>query len=283
MRDGTTTTAGWFEGLDPGDTDGAHGSITGDGVDEPEDWPTLAVESGRVGSTDEYYEWLHEATLATAREEVRKRERADDAQLVHAVRAMDDTDRVANELAERVTEWGGSLGFEEGAGIEYARRLAHRDPAEPVEERAIALASRVADLADEADSLRAFIERATPTVAPNLSALAGPVLAARLIALAGGLGELAKKPSGTLQVLGAEDALFAHLRGHAPSPKHGIIYTHEYVHGTRPEDRGSAARALAGKLTIAARIDHYSGDRRPGLDAELDERIATIRAREGDE
>ncbi|MDL0141772.1 hypothetical protein PNR39_03900, partial [Halobacterium salinarum] len=81
-------------------------------------------------------------------------------------------------------------------------------------------------------------------------------------------------------VLGAEDALFAHLRGHAPSPKHGVIYTHEYVRGTHPDQRGSAARALAGKLTIAARVDHYSGDRRPDLEAELDARMERIRARE---
>ncbi len=115
--------------------------------------------------------------------------------------------------------------------------------------------------------------------------LAGPVLAARLISLAGGLEALAKKPSGTVQVLGAEDALFAHLKGNAPSPKHGVIFTHEYVRGTRREDRGSAARAFAGKLSIAARIDHYSGDRRPDLQVELDERIERIQARaeEGDD
>jgi hypothetical protein len=153
----------------------------------------------------------------------------------------------------------------------------------PVEERAVSLARRTAELADEADALRAFVERTAPAVAPNLAAMAGPVLAARLIALAGGLETLARKPSGTLQVLGAEDALFAHLRGHGPSPKHGIIYTHEYVRGTHPDHRGSAARALAGKLTIAARIDHYSGDRRSELDAELDERIAPIQSREAAE
>jgi len=107
--------------------------------------------------------------------------------------------------------------------------------------------------------------------------MTGPVLAARLLSLAGGLDALAKKPAGTVQVLGAEDSLFAHLRGHAPSPKHGVIFTHEYVRGTRPEKRGSAARALAGKLTIAARVDRYSGERKPELDAELDERIARIR------
>ncbi|KYH27245.1 putative NOP5 family protein [Halalkalicoccus paucihalophilus] len=271
---------GWFADIDPDDREGAARAVREGSADAPEEWPAVAVESGFASDDEEYYERLHEATLGAARAEVRERERADDAQLVHAVRAMDDADRVANELAERVGEWGGSLFSESGTGIEYARGLADREAETPVEERAIALASRVSGLANEADALREFIERATPTIAPNLAALAGPVLAARLIALAGGLGELAKKPSGTLQVLGAEEALFAHLRGHAPSPKHGIIYTHEYVHGTRPEDRGSAARALAGKLTIAARVDHYAGDRRPELDAELDERIATIRARE---
>jgi nucleolar protein 56 len=194
---------------------------------------------------------------------------------------MDDADRTANELAERLAEWAGSVYDESGAGVGYAREVAERDPGDPVEERVVSLAARVVDLADEARDLEAFIEARAPTVAPNLSALAGPVLAARLVSLAGGLETLAKKPSGTLQVLGADDALFAHLRGHAPSPKHGVIYTHEYVRGTRPEDRGSAARALAGKLTIAARIDHYSGDLRPELGDELDERMRTIRARAG--
>jgi nucleolar protein 56 len=109
------------------------------------------------------------------------------------------------------------------------------------------------------------------------------VLAARLVSLAGGLESLAKKPSGTLQVLGAEEALFAHLRGHAPSPKHGVIYTHDAVRNTHPDDRGSASRALAGKLTIAARVDHYSGERKPELDEELRERIDAIRARKSDD
>ena len=86
-----------------------------------------------------------------------------------------------------------------------------------------------------------------------------------------------------MQVLGAEDALFAHLSGRAPSPKHGIIYTHEYVRNTRPADRGSAARALAGKLTLAARVDHYAGERRESLHDDLRDRMATIRARAADE
>ena len=205
---------------------------------------------------------------------------------------MDDAERTANEFAERVAEWGESRravddvkGDGDATGVAYARTVAETEPSTPTERRLVELAGRVADLADEAAELRTFLERRTPEVAPNLAALAGSVLAARLLSLAGGLESLAKQPSGTVQVLGAEDALFAHLRGHAPSPKHGVIYTHEYVRGIREEDRGSAARALAGKLAIAARIDHYSGDRRPELEAELTDRIERIRARaaEGDD
>ncbi|WP_435067193.1 NOP5/NOP56 family protein [Haloplanus sp. C73] len=275
----TNDTAGWFESVPPDDPAAARDAIADGSADAPDDWPAKAVDSGFAADEADYYDKLHEATLDATREAVRERERADDQQLVHAVRSMDDAERTANELAERVAEWAGALFDEAGTGVDGAREVAARDPTTDAERRAVSLAQRVADLADEVEDCRAFVERTAPAVAPNLSRMAGPVLAARLIALAGGLDALAKKPSGTVQVLGAEDALFAHLSGRAPSPKHGVIYTHDYVRNTRPEDRGSAARALAGKLTIAARIDHYAGDIRPDLHEELDDRIATIRAR----
>ena len=280
--DGTHPGGGWFEEVAPDDAAAGAARIREGRADAPADWPAQAVASGFADSEDEYYDALRDASLRAAREEAAERERADDQQLVHAVRAMDDAAAEANELAERVAEWAGSRYPDAGTGVKYARELAERDPESPTDERLISLARRVADLADEGDELREFIERETPEVAPNLAALAGPVLAARLISLAGGLEPLAKKPSGTVQVLGAEDSLFAHLRGHAPSPKHGVIFTHEFVRGTRPDKRGSAARTLAGKLTIAARIDHYSGDRKPELDDELQRRMDQIRGR-GDE
>ena len=274
-----STDAGWFRSLDPGDLDAAREAIENGSANAPTNWPSQAVEAGFADNEDEYYSLLHDASMAAARQAAQEQETADDQQLKHSIRAMDDADRTANELAERATEWGGTLFDDVGTGVDVTRAVAARDPSSPVEARVVSYAQRAVDLADEADDLRAFVERQTPAVAPNLSAMAGPVLAARLVSLAGGLETLAKKPSGTVQVLGAEDALFAHLAGRGPSPKHGVIYTHEYVRNTRPEDRGSAARALAGKLAIAARIDHYSGDDRPELRDELDERIATIRAR----
>lgn len=271
---------GWFAAAEADERD--HRLREGE-TETPTDWPARAVAEGFAADTAEYYDRLHEATLAATRAAVTERERADDQQLIHAVRAMDDAERTANELAERVAEWAGSLGLPDGGGVEGARAVTDHEPTGPTERRLVGLAERVVGLDAERAALRAEVERAAPTVAPNLAAMAGPVLAARLVALAGGLEALARMPSGTVQVLGAEDALFAHLRGEAPSPKHGVIYTHEAVRGTRRADRGSAARALAGKLTIAARVDHYAGDRRPALDRELADRLATIRARADDD
>lgn len=278
------STSGWFEGLTPDEGETAAAAIRDGQADAPRDWPAQAIATGFATGEADYYDQLHEATMRATRAAVRERERAGDTQLIHAVRAMDDCRSQANELTERVSEWAGSRDDDAGTGIEYAHELADQDAETAADRRVRSLARRVVDLDDEATALREYVETTAPEVAPNLASLAGPVLAARLVSLAGGLESLAKKPSGTVQVLGAEEALFAHLRGNAPSPKHGIIYTHDAVRGTRPEDRGSAARALAGKLTIAARVDHYSGDRRPELKRELDDRIATIQARgESDE
>ncbi|NUE02862.1 NOP58 family protein [Halorubraceae archaeon YAN] len=273
------TQQGWFEGVSPDDSDSTIDRIRDGDSDAPDHWPKRAVEAGFSADEETYYEQLRSVTIEATRQAVKTREQADDSQLVHAVRAMDDCDRTANELAERTAEWAGTLFDDVDPRLETVRSLAEKTPQTPAEEQVLSLASQVDSLATEAESLRSFIEQRAPATAPNLDAMAGPVLAARLIALAGGLEQLAKKPSGTVQVLGAEDALFAHLAGRASSPKHGIIFTHEYVRGTPRENRGSAARALAGKLSIAARIDHYSGELKPEIHEELDERIETIRAR----
>lgn len=278
MNDGSAASVGWFEEIDATDVEAAAAAVRDGRADEPADWPTLAVDAGFARDEDDYYRLLHEATMAATRAAVREAELADDKQLMHAVRAMDDCLRVSNELAERVAEWAGSRFEDAETGVPYARELAASDDDDPL----VSLAARVRDLDDEATTLRAHVERTAPEVAPNLASLADPVLAARLIALAGGLEALAKKPAGTIQVLGAEEALFAHLRGRAPSPKHGVIFTHEAVKGTAPEHRGSAARAVAGKLAIAARVDHYSGERKPELDEQLRERIERIQGRDAE-
>ncbi|QZA87578.1 NOP58 family protein [Salinarchaeum sp. IM2453] len=270
---------GWYVGSNPDKITIAVQGILAGSASEPAEWPEKAIEETEVTSKSEYYEWLQKATIEAARKTIKEQEQSSDQQLIHAVRAMDDCLSQGNEIIERVSEWAGSLYEETGTSEEYLRTVAKREPENETETQVISLANRGVDLLDQADQLQDYINQQAPTVAPNLSALSDPVLAARLIALAGGLEDLAKMPSSTVQVLGAEDALFAHLRGNAPSPKHGVIFTHEYVRETPQQERGSAARAFAGKLSIAARVDHYSGEYRPELEAELLDRIQTIQNR----
>jgi len=107
--------------------------------------------------------------------------------------------------------------------------------------------------------LEEYIGEAMEEEAPNLKGLIGPLLGARLISLAGSLAKLAQLPASTIQVLGAERALFRSLRTGARPPKHGVIFQHTLIHSSPWWQRGKIARVLAGKIAIAARMDVYSG------------------------
>jgi nucleolar protein 56 len=121
------------------------------------------------------------------------------------------------------------------------------------------------------------MDSAMDEVAPNMKALVGSLLGARLIALTGGLINLAKMPASTVQVLGAEKALFRSLKTGARPPKHGIIFQHTLIHEGKRWQRGKIARALAGKLAIAARSDAFSGNYiGDGLKASFERRIKEI-------
>jgi nucleolar protein 56 len=143
MSDASPGATGWFEGLDPDETEAAAEAIRDGPAETPCDWPALAEESGFVGTQREYYDALREATLHAARLAVRERERASNRQLIHAVWGMDDCDRVANELAERVTEWARGLLDNAGEGVEGAREVVDSQDAP---ETLRGLAARVRDL-----------------------------------------------------------------------------------------------------------------------------------------
>lgn len=81
------TGPGWFRGVDR-DLEGAREAIEHGSAEQPDDWPARAVEAGFVDDEEEYYELLHEATVTATRAAVGERERADDRQRIHAVRAM---------------------------------------------------------------------------------------------------------------------------------------------------------------------------------------------------
>lgn len=273
-------TEGWFAEASSLPSDSAIEAIQTGTAITPQEWPQLAIQTGIVADEREYFSALQETAVAACKSAVEAHAAASDVQIIHRVRAADDLGRVANELAERVIAWGAETRLSFDPTLDGVTDLAAESTDDVLAERVIGLAQTVERLIDQQETLHDDIETEMQKLAPNLTAIAGALLGARLIALAGGLESLARSTSGTVQVLGAEDALFAHLSEGAPPPKHGVIYTHEYVRGTDPAQRGSASRALAGKLAIAARIDYYAGDHRPEIEQELAERIATIRERE---
>jgi nucleolar protein 56 len=140
------------------------------------------------------------------------------------------------------------------------------------------LCKRTLELYDLRRDLQSYADSTVEEVAPNVQALVGSLLAARLIALVGGLTNLAKKPASTIQVLGAEKALFRSLKTGTRPPKHGIIFQDTMINEAKRWQRGKISRALAGKLAIAARTDAFSG-RYIGdsLKADLEKRITEIK------
>lgn len=143
-------------------------------------------------------------------------------------------------------------------------------------------AQRISDLYELRKRTAEYIDGLMAQIAPNLRAVAGGPLGARLISIAGGLERLARLPASTIQVLGAEKALFRSLKTRARPPKHGVIYQYPDVRGSPRRLRGKVARALAGKTAIAARVDAMSGEFvGDKLAAKLGARIADIRAMDG--
>ena len=122
-------------------------------------------------------------------------------------------------------------------------------------------AQLVINLANQITSSEDTIRIIANDYLPSLSALMGPISAAKLVVLAGGRERLARMPSGSLQVLGANAAMSAHRKG-APPPKHGaILFSMPAVSRSPRWVRGKVARYLAGKASIAVRIDHFDGEK----------------------
>lgn len=122
------------------------------------------------------------------------------------------------------------------------------------------VAKRTLDLYEDKEKILNYLDELMQEAAPNIRALIGPVIGAKLIRKAGGISELAKMPASTIQILGAEKALFRALHGKGTPPKHGIIFQDPRIFKAPWWQRGKIARALAGKLSIAARVDYFTGE-----------------------
>merc|ERR1712241_541747 len=119
-------------------------------------------------------------------------------------------------------------------------------------------ANRVVALAEYRKELSKYLQDKMGNVAPNLAALIGDVIGARLISHAGSLTNLAKYPASTVQILGAEKALFRALKKKGNTPKYGLIFHSSFIGRAAAKNKGRISRFLANKCTIASRIDCFS-------------------------
>lgn len=223
-----------------------------------------------------------------------------DKSLVQAIRELDDLIEVSNLLSERLHEWYGMY-FPELADHakdkKYAYLIAAKGDRESIlEELGLEIESMGADF--ESADLKAvrglaenlynvyeawetaeeYITSLVQDMCPNMCAILGGPLSARLISLAGGLDRIASLPSSTVQLLGAEKAMFRHLRSGKNPPKHGVIYQYPDLRKAPYWQRGNIARALAGKVLIAAKIDAYHGEfMGDKLSEDLRKRIAEVK------
>ena len=273
------------------------------------------MEGATPGSPE--FEELRRKSIAEAEAAIREASSRPDLHLVQAIQALDDTDKYLNITATRASEWyglhfpeltqmvqdnvglckiiaevGGRDAFTEDAlagrgftdkKVQAIIEAKDRSKGGTISDgdlgRVKALASLAVQLGSMRDGLNGYVESQMKKVAPNVADVAGATIGARLMAKAGGLDRLAVLPASTIQILGAEKALFRSLRTGARPPKHGILFQHQAVHTAPKWQRGKIARTLANKIAIAARVDYYRGSEDLSIKEGLDRRIESIKER----
>jgi len=219
-----------------------------------------AVTCGICRDRAEYIAKLRDVCFIAAERDIREQYAGKDTELLHMVRTLDEMDTVINLLSERAMEW---YQIRQPTFSRKYRRTPSHLMVRKIREKSRGALGNVAAQVEALSAARTDLAKEVSSranrVLPNTSALIGGLVAARLMSQAGGLSQLFRLPASAIQVLGAKTALFAHIRSHTPSPKHGIIFQHRRVHNAPRNIRGRVSRVLAGKLAIAARLDHYRG------------------------
>jgi nucleolar protein 56 len=237
-----------------------------------------------------------------------------DLHIIQSVNALDEIDKIVNLMGARLREWYGLHFPELDAMIQslpaycgIVSRAGSRENIDDAIMKDLGLQDRAGDIMNAAgsskggaitldnldtlqkiaeetrhlstvrDYLTTHLEKEMDAIAPNTKEILGATIGARIIARVGSLERLAMLPASTIQVIGAEKALFRALKTGSRPPKHGIIFQHPTVHSAPMWQRGKIARAIAAKVVIAARIDVYRGVKDPMLLGKLNERIEEIR------
>jgi nucleolar protein 58 len=221
-----------------------------------------------------------------------------DTMVIQAIGLLDELDKEINTYAMRVKEWYG-WHFPELQGIVndnaqysklvltcgYRSKFRENDLSQILEEESIeaavkeaaevsmgteisdldiiniqSLAEQVLSMTEYRIQLFDYLKNRMNAIAPNLTILLGELVAARLISHSGSLMNLAKQPASTVQILGAEKALFRALKTKHDTPKYGLIYHASLVGQAAPKHKGKISRVLAAKAALATRVDALSDE-----------------------
>ena len=215
---------------------------------------------------------------------IKKESASEDKHLIQAVNSIDEIDETISKLIERIREWY-ALYFPEMDVIKnnetYIRLISqNKTKEEIIKAKPEAFPQNIIDLEDDINpidleimnsyaksifelqqsrkNIEEYIDEKMENIAPNLRLLVGSTLGAKLISHAGGIKRLATYPSSTVQIMGAEKALFRHLKNGDRPPKYGLIYQHPQIRGAKWWNRGKIARMLAGKISLAVRRDVFT-------------------------
>jgi nucleolar protein 56 len=270
------------------------------GIEWARNFRKIALESGWVSSDVELNALLVEVNIILSGQKIKSVGR--DKIIIHVIGVIDELDDDINSLSERLREWYG-LHFPElareikghesyaetiskygkreniknGKLAEYASKSVGMEFDESDEKSIVIFSKSLLSMIKTREHLAKYIEDLCKEVMPNFSALAGPLIASRLLAHAGGLEKLAKMPSSTIQLLGAEKALFRHLKGKGKSPKYGVLFAHPLIQKAPKDLRGKVARLISSKLSLAAKMDFYSKkDRSKELKEELEKSVESL-------
>jgi nucleolar protein 56 len=257
--------------------------------------PTLIVKAGFANNEQDAMQALREFAINLSSSRVKEASEKLDLHIIQSINALDELDKIINTVGARMREWYGlhfpeldnllsnlvvyaeivsKAGLRENIIVEILQSIglpekkvevildaAKRSKGGDMTPENLAIVKRLADEVIAQSDLRRVladhIEAAMEIVAPNVKELLTAAVGARIISKAGSLARLARLPASTIQILGAEKALFRALKTGARPPKHGLLFQHPLIHSAPKWQRGKIARAVASKVAIAARIDYY--------------------------
>lgn len=258
----------------------------------------LALDYNFVKNQIEFNQLLTKVNIIITKTKIKKTIEKDKF-VIQMVKIIEEIDKTTNILVERLREFY-SLHFPEmdrmiqdhEKYLKIIEKYGQREKIEDPELKTLAQKSMGVDLKEEEikaiqsiaseilnlyklkRSLTEKMENILKEVAPNFTELCGPMLSAKLIAKAGSLEKLAKMPSSAIQLMGAEKSLFRFLHGKGKPPRFGLLYNHPLILKTPEKLKGKVARIVASKLSIAAKLDFYSGIYKGNeLKKELEEKI----------